>query len=95
MSNETLEIIKKYISDALSVELIRADSPLGKYSFNARIGGNIVVISMYAPFVEMNGQADGIKEYLKEHNIIAAIDENPGCNISLNLGGIVVEPRNN
>lgn len=94
MSNETLEIIKKYISDTLGVKMVEASTELDEEAFNIKLGGTITCIHISRPFINFVEKSDDIKNTLEDLNILSVIKANPLCNISLRTDGIKVEPIN-
>ena len=94
MSTETLETIKKHISDTLGVKLVRANDGRDGYGFNAKIGGNVIHIFISSPFILSVEGSDDIARNLEELNILAFTKSNPGCSFAINSTGVAVEPVN-
>ena len=94
MSLEILESIKKHISNTLGVELVRTYDGRDGGAFNASIDGNIIRIFISGSFISLLEGSDDITKTLQEFDVLAFIKCNPGRNVSLNFGGLVVDPIN-
>ncbi len=94
MSQKTLDIIKKHISDTLGVELISAHTDKDREAFNVNIDGNIICIFISRPFISRIKGSDDIARDLEELDILTFVKNNPMHNISPNFSGIVIEPIN-
>ena len=92
MSNETVGIIKKHISDTLGVELM----PIGNkrengVAFKALIDGGIARIFISEAFVFAIKESDDMNRDLEQFDILSFINRNPGCNIFIGLNGLTID----
>lgn len=92
MSLETLETIKKHISDTLGVELVPAQDGRDGEAFNAKIDGQIIVIFIPIPLIQLLEESGDIDECLENLDVLSFIRDNPGCNASVSFSGVVVDP---
>ncbi len=85
MLNETIDIIKQYLSDLLSTELIpiQPTELKDEISYSLCINGNTILLSVTGTFVSLVECAPEIEAYLDGLNIQSFIIDNPGCDLSL------------
>ena len=95
MDNDTLEIIKKHISDTLDAKLLPAKerSLRDGEIFNAHIGDNIITVFIPCMLISLLENSGSINEYLENLNIALFVKNNPGANISLSAKGVAIDPN--
>ena len=94
MNLEILETIKKHISNVLGVELVKANTERDAEAFNIKFSGATTCIYISRPFIHLLKESADINSDLKDLDILSIVKANPLCNISLNFGGIKIEPIN-
>ncbi|MFC1841129.1 hypothetical protein ACFL1N_16290 [Thermodesulfobacteriota bacterium] len=84
MSNDTLETIRNYISDALGIELIRTyDKRASGAAFIINFDDNTTRIFISEKFVIFIEQSNDIDDTLNQFDIINFIMKHPGQNLFL------------
>ena len=95
MSNETVGIIKKHISDTLGVELIRTyDKRANGAAFNVHLEGNTIRIFILEAFVSFIEQVNDTNSALEQLDVLNFIKSHPGKNLFLGLNGITIDSIN-
>jgi len=85
MSNETLDLIKQYISKTLNTDLVLVanDELIDVNNYKVTVNGLQIIISITGPFIStVENEVDKIG-YLKSLNISSFVENHPGENVSL------------